>query len=56
MSIAIGYDKDNRMEFTGLTYACGNRHDLPHQDIYVGTGLISCLPLCDSSVGGDGAG
>jgi glycerol-1-phosphate dehydrogenase [NAD(P)+] len=44
MSVQIGYDQDQRLVLTGMTCDCGCDHQLPDQDIYVGTGLIERIP------------
>lgn len=44
MGVTIAYDRDGRMTFGGIQCACGLRHSLPTQDIYVGKGLLNRLP------------
>ncbi len=44
MSVQIGYDSDSRLIISGIACPCGGEHSLPHQDIYVGTGLLGRVP------------
>ena len=44
MGVTITYNRDGRMTFGGIECACGLRHSLPTQDIYVGKGLLNRLP------------
>lgn len=44
MPVAISYDKDSRMIFSGLSCDCPLQHHVPTQDIYVGKGLLRRVP------------
>jgi len=44
MAVNISYDQDGKLVFSGIACDCGGTHSLPHQDIYVGSGLIGRLP------------
>ena len=44
MPVQIGYDQDSRLILSGIDCDCGSAHNLPTQDIYVGTGLIGQVP------------
>ena len=44
MAVQIGYDRDSRLILSGIQCDCGGMHNLPVQDIYVGTDLIREIP------------
>lgn len=44
MAVQIGYDQDSKLILSGIACDCGGTHNLPTQDIYVGTGLIEKTP------------
>ncbi len=44
MAVQISYDANNRLQLTGIECDCGSEHNLPDQDIYVGTDLIGQIP------------
>jgi glycerol-1-phosphate dehydrogenase [NAD(P)+] len=44
MAVQIGYDQDSKLILSGIHCDCGGTHNLPTQDIYVGTGLIEKTP------------
>ncbi len=44
MAVKLCYDSDSKLTMTGLASDCGGEHQLPTQDIYVGTGLIGRIP------------
>lgn len=44
MAVSIFYDENQRLSIAGLECDCGLEHQLPTQDIYVGTGLLPHIP------------
>ena len=44
MSVSISYDSDHRLTISGIACDCGLTHNLPSQDIYVGSGIAKNTP------------
>ena len=44
MAVKVTYDSNDRMILEGLECSCPCDHSSPHQDIYIGSGLIEKLP------------
>ena len=44
MPVTIGYDENQKLQISGIKCDCPCEHQLPTQDIYVGTGLLSNIP------------
>jgi len=44
MAVEVVYDALGRLTFTGLECSCPCDHQMPTQDIYVGTGLLQRIP------------
>ena len=45
MSVNVSYDKNGKMKISIPECHCGCEHHLPDKDIYIGTGLISRIPM-----------
>ena len=44
MPVTISYDENQKLTFHGLECDCPLHHEIPNQDVYVGTGLVEKIP------------
>lgn len=44
MAVSVFYDENQKLNISGIQCDCGLEHQLPTQDIYVGTGLLPHIP------------
>lgn len=44
MAYSLEYDENGKMLISGIECACGGKHTLPSQDIYVGADLVKRIP------------
>ena len=44
MSVSISYDSNRKLTIFGIDCGCGLSHQLPTQDIYVGSGIVNNTP------------
>lgn len=44
MAVSVSYNENHKLTISGIQCDCGLEHQLPTQDIYVGTGLLEHIP------------